>query len=289
MHLNKVNSRNRYRYDRFTHNVSHDVFDLDGQTEQVRVVIREHKDDVPSQGGSSFRVIASSGLHKQMCPVRDYLNGTYLACCSIDKAQNIDEYEINISIQFADFTAFSTNYVPNDQLISRHLIDVEHHHNTIIYQKCERIDSLNVGHGYWKKYSPSDEQYSQYILMDKYAKGGYCAVHGIQKEKLSECFEAKYNHRITMMGDSHIRFGFLRLSCLSIGIKLRYHKAHTDFVIMDHHFKWKPLCSDLVEGLDDYIKYAASYADDVTSTSPYHLVVLGVGQWDIAARSPEVY
>ena len=267
--------------------MTYNVIDLDRHTELVRVVIREYKDYVASHGGSGFRVIASSELHKQICPMKDYLNGTYLACCSVDKTQNIDQYEINVSIQFAEFTAFGGNYVSSDQPISSHLIDVQQHNKTNIYQKCDNMNSVNIDYGYWKKYSPSDQQYSQYIVRVTSAQDGYCAVHDLQEEMLTECFDTKYNYHITMMGDSHIRFGFLRLSCFSAGFALRYHKAHADFVMLEHHFKWKPLCDDLVEGLDNYLRYRDVYDSD-TATTPSHLVILGIGQWDIKVKSPEV-
>ena len=245
---------------------------------------------VPTQGGSSFRITATSDLHKQSCPVKDYLNGTYLACCSIDKTQKIDKYTIRASIQFAEFKAFSTDYLSTDHELYTRDFDVQKNHHEKRHPKCKHSNSVKFDTGYWKKNSPSDEDYSQYILKDSNVKNGYCVFNDLDIATLSECLNMKYNHHVTMLGDSHIRYAFLRLVNLPTGLKIMYKKIQEDFVYLKHHFKWKPFCNAFAKGLYDYLQYREEYDNTSTSSTPthHHLVVLGIGHWDIRDKSPEV-
>ena len=63
--------------------------------------------DQNSTGGSSYRVEVTSPTFRQVCPVRDHFDGTYLGCCVIDIATNPEPYNIAIYIQFVQFNAFN--------------------------------------------------------------------------------------------------------------------------------------------------------------------------------------
>ena len=61
---------------------------------------------VSTGGGANFRVEVTSPTLRQICPVRDYLNGTYLSCCMIDVMTNTQPYNITIYLQFVNFHAY---------------------------------------------------------------------------------------------------------------------------------------------------------------------------------------
>ena len=79
------------------------------------MIIKESIADEHSYDGSSFRVNAGSRVFKQVCPTKDYFNGTYLSCCTIDKYHLNSCYTITISVQFVNFDAFSTKSSSNNQ------------------------------------------------------------------------------------------------------------------------------------------------------------------------------
>ena len=116
------------------------------------------------------------------------------------------------------------------------------------YQNCEHVEYLDTENGYWISDSSKRSKYQKYIIEDISVPGSHCAFHVMDLEKLTSCFEKKFNHTMTMIGDSHIRYAFFHLINLSTGNNIVRH-VHHDIKVTTHYFKWKPYCKDLVRGL----------------------------------------
>ena len=291
----KVTNERRFRlpgtYEGLTHEVSNNIIHIDPRTELQRLVITEQKDGVLTKGGSNFLIRSSSKRHLQICPIKDYFNGTYLACCTIDKTHMHDKYEINIRFEFSNFEAYSRINLASDNSIWLQKFKVIRNFTQInMYKKCDPSTPINHYSGYWIRLDEDTGYYSQYVLEDNTAKGGHCIFNNIATNRLEKCFDQKYQHKVTLMGDSHMRYAFVRLSIKKQDMDVSYQKSHHDSVALNsHYFRWKPFCSDLVEGLENYLLYREEFTLRDTFTSPVnHLLVLGIGQWDMAARSAQV-
>ena len=279
-------------YTKYSHMVTHHIIDIDNSTETVKLLIREQKDKRSSDGGSSFRVNAGSAMHSQVCPVKDYLNGTYMSCCTIDTTYISDQYQIKINLQFAGFNAFSTRASSNNQEIWSKQFSLKRNSSSQAfptYQDCVDVEYLNTEAGYWIKQTSNHQEYNQYVLEDSSAPGGHCIFHVMDPHDLSLCFEKKFNHTFTLIGDSHIRYAFYHLINLSTGSDLSS-GGHEDIQVTTHYFKWKPYCKDLVEGLKSYLaeRHSANTMADTASLPNYHLLILDSGQWDLRDETAQV-
>ena len=279
-------------YTNYSHTVVHHVIAIDDVTEIVKIIIKESIADQHSDGGSSFRINAGSRMFKQVCPTKDYFNGTYLSCCTIDKSHLNSSYTITISVQFVKFDAFSTKSSSNNKKIwSRKFIMKETSAVSTApqYQNCEHVEYLDTEDGYWISDSSKRSKYQKYIIEDISVPGSHCAFHVMDLEKLTSCFEKKFNHTMTMIGDSHIRYAFFHLINLSTGKNIARH-VHHDIKVTTHYFKWKPYCKDLVRGLKEYTKqrYKDAILGDSDLLPKYHLLILGVGHWDLRIGGAQV-
>ena len=288
---NDPNLRVPGSYDGLTHEVTDTVIYIDDRTELQRLVITEQKNRIPTRGGSKFRIRVSSKIHVQVCPIKDYFNGTYLACCTIDKTFIHENYEIGIRLKFSNFKAFSRINIVSDQSVwEKNYPVIRNFTQMSMYRLCDPSTVIDHDSGYWLRLIQNFGDYNQFVIPDNTAKGGHCIFNNIATSKLEKCFKQKYHHKVTLMGDSHMRYAFIRLSISKEDMDVKYQKGHRDDVALNsHYFRWKPFCSDLVEALENYLIYREEFSLRNTFTSPVnHLLVLGVGQWDMAARSAQV-
>ena len=279
-------------YTNYSHTVRHHVIAIDDATELVKIIIKESIADEHSDGGSSFRINAGSEMFREVCPTKDYFNGTYLSCCTIDTTHLNASYSITISVQFVNFGAFNSKSSSNNKKIwSREfrIARTSAVSTSPQYQDCHHVEYLNTETGYWITDPYTHLKYHKYIIEDRSAPGGHCVFHVMNPEELTECFEKRFNHTITMIGDSHIRYAFYHLINLSTGSDLG-DQIHHNIKVTTHNFKWKPYCKDLVRSLKEYIKqrHKNITLGNNTLLPEYNLLILGVGHWDLRIGGAQV-
>ena len=271
--------------------VTHQVIAIDDVTDIVKLTIRELVGGRHTEGGSSFRINVQSKMHRQVCPTKDYFNGVYYSCCTVDKSFIGASYTIAISVQFVNFNAFSTIASSTD-----HPIWTQQFTNngppaqptSPQYQDCQRVEYMDTEAGYWIKESTSHLEYNRYILEDRDSPGSHCVFHVIDPKDVAECFQERFSDAMTLIGDSHIRYAFYHLLNLSTGSN-RIGDGHDDVEIDSHYFKWRPFCEDLVSGLEEYLKdHKTSNLSYSISRPKYHLLILGTGHWDLRGKTAEV-
>ena len=63
---------------------------------------------VLSDGGAGLRIELTNLVFKNNCPVVDYMNGTYVACCTVAIKNHLKHYNVTVILQFVNYQAFDS-------------------------------------------------------------------------------------------------------------------------------------------------------------------------------------
>ena len=153
-----------------------------------------------------------------MCPVKDFFNGTYLVCCTVD-ITFLSSYTISINQQFKGFDAYKP--VPNKMTYVWSKLFTQTNQfqtsKTQPYPPCSNVTSLNLEHGYWGKHSKSSRRNNRFILPDVNSPGDHCEFPLMPAAQLKACFKNVYNNTLVMIGDSHVRYAYFLMIRLTTG------------------------------------------------------------------------
>ena len=169
--------------------------------DRVRVVIQELYNNKSTQGGANFRVNVTSFSTSMVCPVHDYLNGTYLVECVVDLTYVPDYYTIDVHLQFVNFGAYKLHKAHSKHIWTYNVEMTEAHRQqmaqVVRYRECTgRVKDLDYLTGYWVK-NDTHSHYNRYILSDASAPGGHCQYPVVSDKRIMKCFEEKYNSTLT--------------------------------------------------------------------------------------------
>ncbi|XP_013414681.1 uncharacterized protein LOC106176723 [Lingula anatina] len=179
---------------------------------RIRIFIMEYQvltdkimSKIPSAGGSNFR-IELIGMEFILCPVRDYLNGSYVGYCP----------DINSSVNgtiYLDYTRYEAFVHHHDGHVSRQRVRhpgrIHRILNIFYYFYSEPTAAARPGLADSRKCKETD--------INEYLKGRWWYVRGqwrwgtndgcifdfMKHEQLRKCFNNKITFRL--FGDSHIR------------------------------------------------------------------------------------
>ena len=183
------------------HSFTPTISRTENNTDKVTVVIQELYNNKSTQGGANFRVNVTSYSTSLVCPVHDYLNGTYMVECVIDLTYVLDFYTIDVHLQFVNFNAYKL-YVVNSNHIWTYNVEMTDEHRrqmaqVVKYRECTgRVKDLDYLTGYWVK-NDTDSHYNRYILSDSSTPGGHCQYPIISDERMVTCFKEHYKSTLT--------------------------------------------------------------------------------------------
>ena len=153
-----------------------------------------------------------------MCPVKDYFNGTYLCCCSVDTTHIQSRYAVQIKIQFKQFDAYDRTKSADQMIWNRRFNPVNKVPPTNQrYEDCRNVTELDFNQGYWSKSGGRSTSYNRYVLSDKRHPDGHCIFPLMTSKEIKSCFKHKFHDKLLMIGDSHIRYAFYTLIRLTTG------------------------------------------------------------------------
>ena len=225
----------------------------------MRIIVKETTaDGWPTTGGSSFRAQTKGASSRAMCPYRDYFNGTYLICCNVVE----DMAEVSIIHEYGNFSAFEA-YAETDKQESkrneteiwREVLTLPKHYSLTNYAPiinngtasygtatdCEKVNYGN-SNGHW-------------ILIDdmwKWVVEG-CKFQYMRTVDTQECFSNRYQKRIFVFGDYHVRnFYYYLMRELDPDLK-DHDKAHHDIQMGDYQYKWCTSTYVLEDYLEDFV------------------------------------
>ena len=153
--------------------------------------------------------------------------------------------------------------------------------STPAYPVCMEPHKLDYSLGYWVK----QQNEHRYILPDPESPNGWCMPSSLRPEEINSCFVDKFKKSMTLIGDSHIRFTFYYMTNVTGGREL-YRNVQHNITEQDRIFLWTTMCHNLVANLEEYLnKY---YHRPVLNEDPAHLLILGIGSWDMDFNSTQV-
>ena len=285
-HKQPVRYKRASRCRQFQYTVFPKIVILDENIYILRVVIHETTRGNASSGGSNFRVNVTSAVHIQVCPVKDFFNGTYLVCCSLDRSLPVQQCTISISQQFCQFNAFKM-FPSHTKLIWNYTYMSLFNDTESVYPPCKNVHNLSIVSGYWKRNEKTlNRSFNQYVIRDSSAPGQHCIFPMMSEKTIKQCFTEKFNDDLTMMGDSHIRYAFYYLIQLTTGPSLS-RALHRNINVNMHHFQWKPLCKSVTIGLKNYLDERLKDRR-LGSGNFSDLLILGIGMWDLKYKSSKV-
>ena len=215
-YLKSVN-RSRKKLSDYKYNIIEKTVNLSELFFTHTLLINELVKNSSSLGGSSFRVEIKNKDIKVICPVKDYFNGHYLSCCTLDNASRGSPYSVEIYLQFVQYQAFERVKGQN-HLIWRKAFEPEIVHKNLAslpYTNCTNINAIQLSQSYWVK---RDAKY-ELLIPDQ-----HCVMPRIGREEFQSCLVNKYNDTFHVIGDSHLRHVFYYLDLHLTGL---YHGKRT--------------------------------------------------------------
>ena len=262
----------------------------ENNVELLRIDILEEptsnlKPSVLGVGGTSFRVEVTSNKNRNLCPYKDYFNGTYSTWCTIDTTYLTGQYDVTIYTEFTDFRAFHKFHSARRNIWNRSFPVLNYTSmNSSQYPLAtcnSSVQKPDFFHGYWLQISG----HHHFLLPDRIATHGYCVYTNIDQNVTTACFRDIFNETFDMFGDSQIRYAFYYMTNVTGGRELWQNEQHS-ITEQKRIFIWTTLCHRLSLLLDDYIKKRTMHAVNATNVS--HLLVLGVGAWDMDFNTTQV-
>ena len=253
----------------------HHVTSLSNHTEGHVIIqqflIKETIHGIPSNGGSNFRVNITSGRHIQVCHVQDDFTGTYQICCRINSLLTGSMYNINITLLFSGFSAFSMSPSNPRHIWWKEFIGSEVKDWNPL-PVCKNVAAVNLLDGVWIRPEPGNSTYNRYVVNES---GQDCIYPLMKNDKLRKCFQEDFKNEMVMMGDSHIRYAYQTI-IKYLTSKSRYHQVHHDIKIQKYQFKWRNTCKLVAVELKRYLVNRQTKNDQ-----RQHLLILSATSWGI--------
>ena len=202
-----------YRY-----NVTYQRTEVTDTEDFVKIFIYEHRGGRPSSGGTTFRVNVTSDRTSQVCPWKDYLDGSYMACCLVDTTFIKTRYNIEVFVKLENYTAYSRLQSTSTSIWSEmfELKSAKMVNHEFKYHECRLSDIKHRGDGYWLRSSEWVDVLDSYVLRDAKSPHNYCTFP-IINSLVVQCFRDKFHNAFTLIGDSHMRYAYYYLMQVTTG------------------------------------------------------------------------
>lgn len=273
---------------KYNYSVLTNYLQSETSTNLLKIIITETYSNMNTEGGSTFRIDLTSQLHRQVCPVKDFFNGTYLSCCLVDTKVITYNFTVAVSLKMTNFESYQTTF-SNNMLLWKLIINVLNKRNTSQehYQNCVNPFDLDLRSGYWLntmgKHSQKHKPMSnKYVIPDNRYPGGYCMFPYLEGA-IQSCIKEKYNGTTMIIGDSHARFIFYYLIQITTG-RLMYRKIKSDITYKNHQFKWCTYVRLFANCLKLYLTERLKYPIKNTD----HVLMLHTGSWDMITYQMQV-
>ena len=181
-----------------------------------------------TNGGSNFRIQLNSNYTRMNCAVKDFFNGTYISCCSINpKVITNENYTLKVILQFVNFEAYEFGKGRNVLLLSEQFNGTYGITSQIpLIPTCNSTDMRRhdlLFNGYWIHNSGT----SEYQYVSSYIN---CKIPKMSSLQLHSCMKERFNKKFTVLGDSHVRhmyyFWVKELGGPYVSSKPQHHDAH---------------------------------------------------------------
>ena len=283
-------------------NINYTETTLPNQNRLFRIIIQSSN---TTRGGGNFRIFANSDHVSQLCPVKDYFNGTYLSCCEIRDDLIKEDFTLSVNEEYANFEAYD-HHMGNSRIIWNETVSTKTksksklqnlYTSKIIHSRvssnfadtskslqsskvpnilpCKNVTSLDMTKGIWFR-TNTTAHYNRYIL--PHQSYGYCMFSLMATEDIRSCIHKRYSYSITMMGDSHMRYSFYKFLKLVLD-RDQYKISHSHQRVQKIKLYWVPKCYELVERLTRLLN---------TKSSPHNLIILDTGVWDLHKPAAKV-
>ena len=203
----------KYRY-----NVTYQRTEVTDSEDFVKIFIHEHSVGGPSSGGTTFRVNVTSDRTSQVCPWKDYLDGSYMVCCLVDTTFIKTRYKVEVFMKLENFTAYSRLQSTSTSIWSE-MFEIESTKmvdQNFQYSECKLSNIQHRGDGYWLRSSEHMDVLDSYVLRDASSPRNYCTFP-INHRRVVQCFKDKFHDDFTMIGDSHMRYAYYYLMQITTG------------------------------------------------------------------------
>ncbi|CAH1795730.1 unnamed protein product [Owenia fusiformis] len=232
----------------------------------VIVILQETYRGVLSKGGSSFRIMVE-GVHKYLCNIKDYFNGTYHVCCpNAPPCSNIEI--IQMYTNFGAFNEITPLYPSLGVIANIALCEMETQRDLESFVEfMNKTIICNDDPGFMSR----NGRWIQVNGTYKWGLHEDCLLEFISEKQANHCFKSL--NSVMCSGQSHLRHTMVYFSALAGGKFPR--EKFKDWGFEHLHFLWTPKTKNIKTDITRYIN------ETLSTRNQRDIVIIEGGPWDL--------